>query len=82
MVSRKSIARLLLVALVLPIAIAVTVAVAHLLEAMADVVWARILYRAGLIGGIVWIVNLICLLIALAVVALDPGSSAGDESVE
>ncbi len=82
MVSRKSIARLLLVALVLPIAIAVTVAVAQLLEAMADVVWARILYRAGLIGGIVWIVNLICLLIALAVVTLDPGSSAGDESAE
>jgi hypothetical protein len=69
----------LLVALFLPIALAVTFGVAHLLEAMADMVWASILYRAGLIGGIVWIIDLICLLIALAVVALDSGNSTSDE---
>ena len=82
MPSRNTIARLLRVALVLPIALVVVFGVGHLLQAMGDAPWSQILYRAALIGGIVWIVDLICLLIALAVVAIGVGNSADDEPVQ
>jgi hypothetical protein len=64
----------------MPVALAVVFGVGHLLAAMADDLWARILYRACLIGGIVWVVDLICLLIALAVNAVDTRSDSNDKA--
>ncbi len=64
----------------MPVALAVVFGVGHLLAAMADELWAGILYRAGLIGGIVWVVDLICLLIALAVNAVDHRIDSNDKA--
>ena len=84
MISRTTITRLLVAALVLPIALSVTWGTGQLLEAMADVTWAKVLYRICLIGGLLWVITLVCLLIAVAgrVVAPrdDSSDSAGDGS--
>lgn len=80
MIFQQIITKLLLVALVMPVALAVVFGVGHLLAAMADDQWAGILFRACLIGGIVWVVDLICLLIALAVNVVDPRSDSNDKT--
>ena len=83
MIFRKTIARLLIAALVLPIALCVIWGVGHLLSAMGDAQWAHVLFRSCLIGGIVWLVDLICLLVALAVhVLVRESDSAPSERQE
>jgi hypothetical protein len=63
---------------VFPIALSVTFGVAELLAAMADHTWAQVLHRTCLLGAVVWVVNLICLLVALAVHAVVEDHSTGD----
>lgn len=83
MISRTTITRLLVAALILPIALSVTWGTGQLLEAMGDTTWAQILYRICLIGGILWVIDLVCLLVAVAVFVVAPddsSDSAGDSS--
>lgn len=61
---------LLAVALVLPIALAVMLGVAALLGAMGDATGARVLGWVGLALGVVWIVDLVCLVILQALGSL------------
>jgi hypothetical protein len=59
-------------ACVLPVAIVVIVSVGWLLAAMDDDAGARILNRAALALGILWVVDLVCLLLAQAIHTLQP----------
>ena len=61
---------LLAVALVLPIALAVILGVAALLGAMGDAIGARVLGWIGLGVGLVWIVDLVCLVMVQALGSL------------
>ena len=80
MISKRTLARLLVTALVLPIAICVVWTIAQLLLALGDLHWAGILTRVALGGSILWVVDLIGLLIALAVQALVPDDESSDAS--
>ncbi len=57
---------LLVVALVLPIALMLLLGVSALLGAMGDVVGARVLGWIGLALGVVWLVDLVCLVLLQA----------------
>ena len=54
-------------AILLPITICVVVGVAALLVGMGDQWGGAVLFRIALAGGIVWIIDLVCLVLALAV---------------
>ncbi len=71
-ISRRALLTLLTAACVLPVAIIVVVGAGWLLAAMGDQSGATGLNRTALVLGIVWIVDLICLLLAQAVRSLDP----------
>jgi hypothetical protein len=62
-----------------PVAIVMVMAVGRLLGAMQDTAAAAVLDRVALALGIVWGMNLVCLLIAVALESLGrpPGSSGG-----
>jgi hypothetical protein len=63
---------LLSAACVLPMAIALVIGVARLLGAMQDDDGAAVLDRVALALGIVWAIDLVCLVISMAVNALGP----------
>ena len=65
--TQKLVVRLLLLAILLPIAMSVVLATGHLLRSMDDILWGNILLRVALAGGIVWLIVLILLLLALTV---------------
>ena len=67
MISRKALLFLLGSAAILPMAIAVVVAVGRLLAAMQDTAGAAVLDRVALGLGILWAINLISLVMALAI---------------
>ena len=71
-ISRRVLLILVTAACVLPVAIIVVVAAGWLLAAMGDQRGATGLNRTALVLGIVWIVDLVCLLVAQAVHTLDP----------
>lgn len=58
------------IAVLLPIILCVVLGVAALLVAMGDPAGGCILQRIALAGGILWAVDLICLVLALAIAAL------------
>ena len=58
---------LIVAAILLPITICVVVGVAALLEAMGDQWGGAVLLRIALAGGILWIIDLICLVLVLAI---------------
>jgi hypothetical protein len=68
--SRRIILPLLLTAILLPIAVCVVIGVAALLGGMGDSVGEGALHWVALIGGILWIIDLICLVLLLAVAAM------------
>jgi len=70
LVPRRAILPLIAAALVLPIVICVILAVGSVLTAMGDTLGWAVLRRIALAGGIVWAVDLVCLLVVLAVNAL------------
>jgi uncharacterized membrane protein required for colicin V production len=61
-------------ALLLPMAIIVVLGVGYLLSAMGDASGGIVLDRIGLALGILWILNLIVLVVALATQSLDDDS--------
>jgi hypothetical protein len=70
-ISRRVLTILVTAACVLPIAIVVILAVGRLLGAMQDTVAADVLDRLALAIGIVWAINLVCLLLAQGINALE-----------
>jgi hypothetical protein len=71
-ISRRVLLFLIAAAAILPMAIALVVAVARLLAAMQDAAGAAALDRVALALGIVWALNLMMLLMALAIERLGP----------
>lgn len=61
---------LLATALVLPITICVVLGVAALLQTMGDASGGYALNRIALVGGVLWAVDLICLVLLLAIGSL------------
>lgn len=70
---------LLALALVLPIALVVILGVAALLGAMGDAVGGRVLGWIGLGLGVVWLVDLVCLVILQALGSLNDRAPGGRE---
>lgn len=56
--------------ILLPITLCVVLGVAALLVQMGDAAGGAVLYRIALAGGILWIIDLICLVLASAISAL------------
>ena len=82
MISRRILTWLVTAALVLPIALSIAAAAGRLLVAMQDEAGAAVLDRIALALGIVWIVDLVCLVIALALALLTAPSPAQSDDVE
>lgn len=72
MISRRILLALLTAACVLPVAIVVVVAAGWLLGAMGDEAGARGLDRMALALGILWVIDLVCLVVAQAINTLEP----------
>ncbi len=77
MISRRVLTILVTTGCVLPLALVVVLAVARLLTAMQDAAAAAVLDRIALAAGIVWAIDLLCLLLALGINSLGPPSSSG-----
>lgn len=77
MVSRRILTMLVAAGVVLPVAIAVVLGVARLLGAMQDTSAATVLERLALALGIVWSVDLVCLILAQGINALGPPDEGG-----
>lgn len=78
MLSKKTTIRLLVSAIMFPIGLCVTWGTGSLLEAMGDPTWAHVLYRVCLVGGILWLINLIGLLIVVGIHAVVTSDSSED----
>lgn len=72
MTSRKVLTILVTAACVFPVAIAILMAVARLLGAMQDEAAATVLDRVALAIGILWAIDLVCLLVAQGINSLGP----------
>jgi len=70
LVPRRAILLLIAAAMVLPIVICVILAVGSVLLAMDDTAGFVVLRRIALAGGILWAIDLVCLLVVLALNAL------------
>ena len=69
-------------ALVLPIALVVVVAAGQLLVAMGDPDGSRVLSRVALSLGLVWAIDLVCLLTVLGMRALTSGDEPPAERLD
>ena len=72
MISRTVFAILVTSACILPVAIAIVLAVGRLLGAMQDEAGAAVLDRVALAIGILWAIDLVCLLVAQGINSLGP----------
>ena len=70
LVSHRVVLALVAAALLLPITICVVFGVAALLEAMDDALGGAVLHRVGLACGILWVIDLVCLVVVLAIGSL------------
>ena len=61
---------LIVVAVLVPITLCVVLGVAALLAQMGDAAGGAVLYRIALAGGILWVIDLICLVLVLAIGSL------------
>lgn len=77
MISRRILLGLVTAAGVLPVAITVVVTVAWLLAQMHDGAAAAVLDRVALALGILWVIDLILLVVALAIHAIGPPDAEG-----
>jgi len=66
----RLLATLVLAGILLPIALCVILGVAALLAQMGDTAGGAVLNRIALAGGIVWVIDLICLVLVLAIGSL------------
>ncbi len=71
MISRRALNLLVTVGCLLPIALVIVLGVARLLLAMQDTAGAAVLDRIALGTGIVWGTDLVALVLALGIRALD-----------
>ena len=71
-ITQKLVLRLLLLAVLLPVALSVVLGTGHLLRSMDDLVWGNVLLRVALLGGLAWLVTLVLLLFAVAARAVGP----------
>jgi hypothetical protein len=71
-ISRRALVVLVMIAAVLPVALVVLLAVGRLLGAMRDTDAAEVLDRIALAVGILWVIDLVCLLVAQGINALGP----------
>ena len=67
MISRRIIAVLVTLALGLPIVILVLIGLRWLLASMGDYAWASVLFHINRASGLIWVLNLLCLVICLGV---------------
>jgi hypothetical protein len=67
LVPPRIVAGLIVSGLLLPIALCVVMGVSALLSGMGDAAGGRALQYVAMAGGIVWIINLLCLLLVLAI---------------
>lgn len=79
-IPRSLLTTLVATACILPLAIVVLVGVARLLAAMDDAAAAVVLDRIALAAGIVWAIDLLCLILALGIEALGPPPSGPPDS--
>ena len=70
LIPNRIVLSLIAVAILLPITLCVVLGVAALLGQMGDAAGGAVLNRIALAGGILWAINLIFLLLALAVGSL------------
>ena len=77
MISRRILLGLVTAACVLPVAITVVVTVAWLLAQMHDRAAAAVLDRVALAIGILWVIDLILLVVALAIHVIGPPNAEG-----
>lgn len=78
-ISSRIVLLLIAAALLLPITICVVLGVGALLAAMGDSLGGCVLSRIALGGGILWVIDLICLVLVLAIGTLR-GPDEPDES--
>jgi hypothetical protein len=67
LIPHRTVLALIATAILLPITICVVIGVAALLQAMGDSLGGVVLHRIALGCGILWGVNLICLVLLLAI---------------
>ena len=67
LVPQRFVVALVAAAILLPITICVVVGVAALLVGMGDQWGGAVLLRIALAGGILWIIDLVCLVLLLAI---------------
>jgi hypothetical protein len=79
-ISRRVLTVLVTIGCVLPLALVIVLGVARLLTAMQDTAGAAVLDRIALAAGIMWVIDLACLLLALGINASGP--PAPEESEE
>ena len=72
MISRAVLAILVTVACILPVAIVIVLGVSRLLAAMEDAAGANVLDRVALALGVLWAIDLVCLVVAQSVNSLGP----------
>jgi len=77
-ISRRLLTILVTLAAVLPLAIVVVVGASRLLEAMQDSAAAAVLDRISLAVGILWAIDLLCLLLAIGINAVGPPPGSSD----
>lgn len=77
MISRRVLTILVTAGCVLPLALVVLLGVARLLLAMEDAAAAAVLDRVALAAGIVWAIDLLCLLLALGIQQIGPTDRGG-----
>lgn len=78
MIPRRVLTVLLTIGCVLPLALVIVLGVARLLAAMQDTAGAAVLDRISLGAGIVWAIDLVCLLLTLGINAIGPPGPGGN----
>ena len=82
LVPRRAVLLLVASAIVLPIAICMILAVGAILGAMGDTQGGVALQRIALAGGILWAIDLICLVVVLALNTLIDNQDPPEADVE
>jgi hypothetical protein len=67
LIPHRVVLALVVTAIFLPITICVVIGVAALLEGMSDVAGGAALHRTALGCGILWVIDLVCLLLVLSI---------------
>ena len=77
--ARRLVLSLIAVALVAPVGICLLVALGWLLAATGDAPGAAMLERIALGGGVLWVLDLVCLLLVLAIATLAESNEPPEE---